>query len=106
MIRRPPRSTLFPYTTLFRSIPVAVDPSWLDDPDGALHRLGAAFDAEHDRLFSFLLSVDHELVNARATVTRPRPDVAPVSLEPGGGHPWAALVTEQPVHVGGGIGRA
>src|SRR3712207_8000315 len=24
MIRRPPRSTLFPYTTLFRSIPVGV----------------------------------------------------------------------------------
>src|SRR5438034_6136666 len=24
MIRRPPRSTLFPYTTLFRSIPAAV----------------------------------------------------------------------------------
>src|SRR5688572_31794087 len=23
MIRRPPRSTLFPYTTLFRSVPVA-----------------------------------------------------------------------------------
>src|SRR3989442_7141961 len=27
MIRRPPRSTLFPYTTLFRSIAVAVDVS-------------------------------------------------------------------------------
>src|SRR2546430_8047927 len=27
MIRRPPRSTLFPYTTLFRSVPV-----WLTDP--------------------------------------------------------------------------
>src|SRR2546427_4500491 len=27
MIRRPPRSTLFPYTTLFRSVP-----DWLDDP--------------------------------------------------------------------------
>src|SRR3712207_7617613 len=29
MIRRPPRSTLFPYTTLFRSVPVArgVDPA-------------------------------------------------------------------------------
>src|SRR6478735_11996747 len=26
MIRRPPRSTLFPYTTLFRSPPAAVDP--------------------------------------------------------------------------------
>src|SRR5260370_12180926 len=25
MIRRPPRSTLFPYTTLFRSIPVSID---------------------------------------------------------------------------------
>src|SRR3989441_5561121 len=25
MIRRPPRSTLFPYTTLFRSVPVAVN---------------------------------------------------------------------------------
>src|SRR5687768_17767107 len=24
MIRRPPRSTLFPYTTLFRSVPVSV----------------------------------------------------------------------------------
>src|SRR2546430_740964 len=28
MIRRPPRSTLFPYTTLFRSV---------NDPDGKLH---------------------------------------------------------------------
>src|SRR2546427_7049278 len=27
MIRRPPRSTLFPYTTLFRSLPVDVDAS-------------------------------------------------------------------------------
>src|ERR1017187_10791453 len=26
MIRRPPRSTLFPYTTLFRSVPVMVIP--------------------------------------------------------------------------------
>src|SRR2546421_2449303 len=29
MIRRPPRSTLFPYTTLFRSHPVVVDPEVL-----------------------------------------------------------------------------
>src|ERR1039458_10797076 len=29
MIRRPPRSTLFPYTTLFRSIPMR-DWHWLD----------------------------------------------------------------------------
>src|SRR3989442_6083371 len=31
MIRRPPRSTLFPYTTLFRSHGVAVDAQDLDD---------------------------------------------------------------------------
>src|SRR2546427_8646057 len=28
MIRRPPRSTLFPYTTLFRSAEVAWEPVW------------------------------------------------------------------------------
>src|SRR3712207_7271482 len=28
MIRRPPRSTLFPYTTLFRSIPDLVNSGW------------------------------------------------------------------------------
>src|SRR2546422_2904745 len=31
MIRRPPRSTLFPYTTLFRSIIFAVTGGFLDD---------------------------------------------------------------------------
>src|SRR5690349_22751163 len=30
MIRRPPRSTLFPYTTLFRSSPLTIS-SWLKD---------------------------------------------------------------------------
>src|SRR2546429_3205003 len=28
MIRRPPRSTLFPYTTLFRSVPISSDVFW------------------------------------------------------------------------------
>src|SRR3712207_7804604 len=28
MIRRPPRSTLFPYTTLFRSRTLSSDPEW------------------------------------------------------------------------------
>src|SRR3712207_7269961 len=32
MIRRPPRSTLFPYTTLFRSSPVGIDSAELYDP--------------------------------------------------------------------------
>src|SRR2546425_11151618 len=36
MIRRPPRSTLFPYTTLFRSVPEA-----LREMDRAIEKLGA-----------------------------------------------------------------
>src|SRR5436305_3069543 len=31
MIRRPPRSTLFPYTTLFRSLFVPESPRWLEE---------------------------------------------------------------------------
>src|SRR3712207_9150478 len=61
MIRRPPRSTLFPYTTLFRSLEVAAaqeqrpergegrDPSELDEDRGAggeeLRVVGRAVDA-------------------------------------------------------------
>src|SRR5258707_3906889 len=37
MIRRPPRSTLFPYTTLFRSRILARRALWLVQPDG-VHR--------------------------------------------------------------------
>ena len=83
-------------------IPVDVDPAWLDDQGSALEKLASTFDREHDRLFGFLLEVDHELVNARATITGPRPDVAPVRLEDGDGDPAGALVDTHPVHVSGG----
>src|SRR5687768_17687859 len=33
MLRRPPRSTLFPYTTLFRSVARVLDPGDLQAPD-------------------------------------------------------------------------
>ncbi|MCW2574396.1 MAG: Hydantoinase/oxoprolinase [Modestobacter sp.] len=82
-------------------IPVTVDPDWLIDPDTALQTIGERFDAEHDRLFSFLLHVDHEMVNARATVTGPRPDVAPVVLPEGDGDPAGALVHDHSIYVGG-----
>src|SRR5258707_1702305 len=36
MIRRPPRSTLFPYTTLFRSSSAASDPSTLPWPEAGV----------------------------------------------------------------------
>src|SRR3712207_7266319 len=41
MIRRPPRSTLFPYTTLFRSAPTGQPPGLL--PGLILIALGVAF---------------------------------------------------------------
>src|SRR2546429_2461715 len=41
MIRRPPRSTLFPYTTLFRSSSRAVDCSFFTRPEaGRIHHAG------------------------------------------------------------------
>ena len=82
-------------------IPVDLDPAWLDDPGSALEKLATRFDAEHDRLFSFLLPVDHELVNARATVTGPRPNVAPATLSDGDGDPAGALIDTHPVHLSG-----
>jgi len=57
-------------------IPITVD------LDTGLTELGRLFDAEHERLFSFLLSNEHELVSARAMVSGPRPNVRPVRLEP------------------------
>src|SRR4051812_49873090 len=44
MIRRPPRSTLFPYTTLFRS----THPDRRGDHPDAAHRLTAAFNDARD----------------------------------------------------------
>ena len=64
-------------------IPITIKPSWLDDLDGFLADLGAAFDTEHERLFSFLLGTDHELVNARASVSGPRPEIAATLLPDG-----------------------
>src|SRR2546422_11007024 len=53
MIRRPPRSTLFPYTTLFRSVHRLVDRVDVQVPAPLAHRLlGAAADRKSTRLNS------------------------------------------------------
>jgi N-methylhydantoinase A len=82
-------------------IAIDVDPAWLDDPGTALTCLATAFDAEHERLFSFLLGADHELVNARVTVSGPRAQVATTHLPDGNGDPATALVDTHPVHISG-----
>ncbi|MGH3212070.1 MAG: hydantoinase/oxoprolinase family protein, partial [Trebonia sp.] len=85
-------------------ITVPVDISTFDGVDGraGLDALAAAFDAEHSRLFSFLLDGnEHELVSARATVTGPRPDLAPVHLQAGDPDPSAALLRTSRIWVDG-----
>src|SRR2546427_8530654 len=74
MIRRPPRSTLFPYTTLFRSLLQAVD---RHDADGAatLHQRHAAkaahlpqrVRAQLARLLGKILSDQQRLLDRKST---------------------------------------
>src|SRR2546422_2457559 len=56
MIRRPPRSTLFPYTTLFRSDAIAINDSLLFlasmDTAAVRHRLDSILDRKSTRLNS------------------------------------------------------
>lgn len=81
-------------------IPIEVDPAVLDGTAG-LDSLRAAFDAEHQRLFSFLLSNEHELVNARASASGPRPAVESARLATGDGDPAAAQRTTTEIWVDG-----
>ncbi|TDB95266.1 hydantoinase/oxoprolinase family protein [Actinomadura sp. 7K534] len=80
-------------------IPVEVDRAAVDGD--LLAELGAAFDAEHKRLFSFLLDNEREVINLRVTVSGPRPEVAWRTLAEGSGDPSAALVRETEVWMDG-----
>src|SRR5256885_3833058 len=73
MIRRPPRSTLFPYTTLFRSsgdfLFVAVDAAARarDALDAVNHRLAVGRVLEIDPQHSLSLFLVHERVDRKST---------------------------------------
>src|SRR5690606_40926529 len=73
LLRRPPRSTLFPYTTLFRSTPVIAGDSFEMDAVGALRlsplRRGLAIDSTVD-IFTFYVPHRHSRVNSKATTDR------------------------------------
>src|SRR5690349_6405370 len=77
-----------------------------DGDGGGLKALGAAFDAEHERLFSFLLRNEHELVSVRATVSGPRPHGQAPRLPDGRPDPSAALRTTTTIHVDGAPAEA
>src|SRR2546430_17259404 len=61
MIRRPPRSTLFPYTTLFRSMPGMDHPMLMPGmlTQAQLAKLDAARGAGFDRLFLTFMIQHH-----------------------------------------------
>jgi N-methylhydantoinase A len=83
-------------------IPVPIDFSaFAADDGGGFAGLRSAFDAEHERLFSFLLNNEHELVTVRATVNGPHPEVASITLETGGPDPSAAERTVTSIYVDG-----
>jgi N-methylhydantoinase B/oxoprolinase/acetone carboxylase alpha subunit len=82
-------------------IPVEIDITSFDSEQGGIAALRSAFDAEHERLFSFLLDNEQELVNVRAAASGPRPDVVAPVLPEGDGDPAAALRTSTQVWVDG-----
>ncbi len=91
-------------------IPVDVDLASFDGGrggnDSGLGALTAAFDAEHERLFSFLLNNEHEVVNVRASASGPRPDVAGITLEADNADASKARVSSTPVWVDGASAEA
>src|SRR5690348_17587174 len=79
MIRRPPRSTLFPYTTLFRSCLIGTP--WLPELDGALlfledvgedlYRVDRALDRKSTRLNSSHPSISYAVFCLKKKRSRP-----------------------------------
>src|SRR3712207_8042864 len=69
MIRRPPRSTLFPYTTLFRSVGGRVGMAAAAGPFGLVPHGTAPLRPEHD-LDAAVLLVAERLVHLRPPVER------------------------------------
>src|SRR2546430_11791031 len=66
MIRRPPRSTLFPYTTLFRSLAAGADADALADRVGVVAVVRVVARVDHDRRTGQRLPAASDLCAASA----------------------------------------
>src|SRR3712207_8637448 len=67
MIRRPPRSTLFPYTTLFRSIPAFDEEDYLGETLASVGR-AAAFLRKKEAIPAEIIVVDNNSLDSTADV--------------------------------------
>jgi N-methylhydantoinase A len=72
----------------------------------AMAAAGEAFDAEHERLFTFASDAEHELVNLRAVVTGRPPRVSAPLVAAGDADPSAARTGDTKVYVEGGWTQA
>ena len=68
-----------------------------------LAAIGQRFDTEHEKLFTFSLDVEHELVNLRAIATSPRPRVSARRASESDPDPSAARTGTLRVWAGGGF---
>jgi N-methylhydantoinase A len=82
-------------------IPVVIDIATFDGKGSGVETLRNTFDAEHERLFSFLLNAEQELVTLRATAHGPSPAVTAPIIAAGGSDPSAALTRVSEIWCGG-----
>src|SRR5260221_8186898 len=80
MIRRPPRSTLFPYTTLFRSLDNNLDAGLIDKASYRRHR-GVLLTARADRK-STRLNSSHTVISYAVFCLKKKNDTFNVALLP------------------------
>ncbi|WP_396658795.1 hydantoinase/oxoprolinase family protein [Microbacterium sp.] len=80
---------------------VDVDRAALDN-GGGLDAIAEAFDAEHQRLFSFLLDSGHEIVSLTVVASSPVTEIPMIELESGSGDPREALLRTSEIWVDGG----
>ncbi len=66
-----------------------------------LEKLGDAFHAEHEQLFTFALEEDHELVNLRAIARSPRPNIVEREWAASGSSLEAAVIDQAPIYYQG-----
>ncbi len=81
-------------------VPLAADKEMFDSGTG-IEDMRAAFDTEHERLFTFNLGAPHEFVNVRATALGKPANVSAEEIETGNGDPIGAKMRDHTVWMDG-----